>query len=324
MRFYKQVSVPEHLFLSELVEWVALGRIPEVSPTNDGTADSRFAPEDMPDNFNVPPWVAVGYSEAECLAHNIEQTAEYREAYLRGTGWDELDNLLAMQEVVDDCDEWAEDLHERIQGARLTRSMIDEFETPFKNILGRAWARVFNAVSEGTQRVEGMLLKEWEPLLENMERADFEFDGQYIAEQSPFHELNPSLFQLDQDWRLNIIPGKAFNLRVHKSSLMKFNPIFTPLPADGERYAGIVVVAQEISRSAPPARGKGRPTAVDWSTYKIWLLSQHVKGDLPPKKEGAIAEVRVRIERDSGRAPPAISTVRSQLSSELSIIYDGN
>lgn len=324
MRYYKEIEIPEYCFLSEIVEWVAFGRVPEKHEVfdDDEILDCRFYPKDMPDNFNQPPYGYYGFSKAEAEAHGIEFTSEYETALDRSV----------MSDFISVSDEFKERWPhlvdpEQEERASLNQKVIDDFHALFDFSAERAWSTVFQRIATGEIALEGMSTKKWEVAEkeadEEAEASNSYWDICRVLSHVPFEPIPPKLIRLGLDWRENQIPGQDgfFNLRTKTECIKAIPSIGGGSQCSGKMYGGFFILdaGANSTHKASIAR-RGRAPSFDWSLARSYLLSEHIKGLLPGNKESAAHHVVAFCESKGKKV--GLTTVKEQLRDELALVFD--
>jgi hypothetical protein len=328
--FLKEVEVADHCFLSEAVEWISLGRVPEANIIlEDKTYDpveSRFYWRDMPDNFEPVeyyPW----YDRREFQSLGIPIREDYFQAAEICTTegvFDLPDRIRQYQErgpllienddgePFDLTEKMISDMSESVARYGKEREIVQEVEAEFGRFLDLGWALVFQWIQREQINLEGIDLGRWEKL------AD---EGKY-QEAARFDVVPPSQVGLSTNWKANELatPAKQFvSLRVQSSILANL--------LDDARLAWSVETVQRFGgfyrlqdpALSPPSRRRSR--SVRWDRIKSHLLRLELEGRCPQNKESCIfeliafseAELAVKISRTS---------VQRHLGKELRRIYE--
>jgi hypothetical protein len=81
--FLTEVELPPYCFLSEAVEWIAFGRVPQMQYHSDGSSDEvvdyRFYWQEMPENFE-PHFHSSWFDRLEFESLGVPVTEEYFDA----------------------------------------------------------------------------------------------------------------------------------------------------------------------------------------------------------------------------------------------------
>lgn len=318
-------------FLSEAVEWVAFGRVPQIDhyedSHSDGLVDYRFYWREMPDNFEPSfkfPWFDLlefeslgvpfvdGYFEAaeKCAFENVrglpQQIAEY-EAREPTIIKDEDGNLYNF---------WAKEADKcRVKLEELVplQKVVDESEAGFKPHFDVACAKLFQLLAMGDLASEAINEARWTRLA----------DEEKYEEAALFESIPASAFTLGFDWRSNRISvgDETFvalrlnveEILIHRSFLMKPGQIVSV-----ERVGAFYATSNGPNTNLRPSRG--RKPVVDWAEVKAYLFSLEANGELPEGKESCIYELISFVERTLGKAPSR-SAIQRNMSMELDAHY---
>jgi hypothetical protein len=329
--FLVQVELPIYCFLSEAVEWAAVGRVPQVQWDVDSKSDEpvehRFYWREMPDNFEpnfVYPWFDRG--EFDYLGIQIVEDYFFAAQKCYGEFVHDLPSRIAEFESKEDLlyeDEdgktrnvhqgLAGDYRQRLEELLPLQEIVDRTESSFWRFYEIAWAKLFQLLAAGEIECSGVDLERWERLCE---------DDKY-EEAGQFQKLDPALIPLVFNWRQNRLEAgdlKWASLRIktadvikHRASLLRLGQV-----ASVERLgAGFVL---KHSESAPARRRRGRPQEVDWGELKLHLGGLIENGTLPQTKESCIYSLIAFSEKSLGKSPSR-SSVQRNLDHELRLIY---
>ncbi len=334
--YFRPIEIPEYCFLSEAVEWLAIGEVPEAKwefperasqsgayPTE---VEYRFAWELMPGNFQpqseltffdkdhfnfagVP--VRRGYTQAAetCTANNLEWREKQIEK-LRG----------ASPLLIPDHEGKQYDLNTLLikDHRSLLRQFADELKlvkavnADFAPIFDAAWARIFSAVVDGSLEIEGIDFERWVDL---KERQRYEDAGK-------FQQLPPAALTLATDWSSNSVLYEyrdfvSLRCRTDTIAEMIAPRLMQSQPVEARRCGGFLW-------SSEPAQTqkikRGRAPALDWSVLRDRLLQQGQAGLLPVSKESCIYDLIAFAENEMGKSVGR-TTVQERLKSELKVFY---
>lgn len=334
--FYRPVEVPEYCFLSEAVEWLAVGEVPECDweiPASSGSGaqsqgeiEHRFSSEFMPESFQ--PRDRILWFERENFAF---AGLAYREGYAKAAENYVEHHLAWREDQVEQlrssgpcwvADERGKnfDMHlEIIKDHRATlRRFADDFglvkevEAAFAPHFDAAWSRIFAAAVEGRVVIEGLDHERWVNLKER----------QRIEDASRFVALPAAALTVTTDWRLNsvIYEYRDFvSLRCRTDEIADLlEPRLMQSPLLETRLCGSYLWSPETERDSKPRRG--RAPALDWSVLRDRLLQTGQSGALPASKESCIYDLIVFAESTLG-TKVARSTVQERLKAELDLFY---
>ena len=317
--------------MSEAVEWIAFGRVPEMQHEVDKktgeVVDYRFYWREMPDNFQPSmeyPW----FDRLEFQSLGVPIVEEYFEAAER-CAFESVDSLpqkIAENEAkeavfVEDEDGSEFNLWEKIINddrkklAELEplQALVDEVESAFSRYQEIACAKLFQLLAGGQILSEAIDDKRWELLSDNAE----------YQEAATFEGISPGAFSLSQDWMSNelYIEGKKYvALRVKTQELLDHR---ATLFQSGERISverfGAFYVSGNAARTNRKAP-RGRRWVVDWFAMKSHLSELALRGELPEGKENCIYELIAFAEGALGKSPSR-TAVQRNMAAELNAHY---
>jgi len=300
--FLTEVELPPHCFMSEAVEWIAFGRVPQmqhqVDDKTDEVVDYRFWWQAMPDNFEPSfeyPWfdrlefeslgipVPEEYFKAaeKCLFEDVSSLPS------RITEYEIKDKTLIEQDdgsVLDIYGSLAEDYRKKLATLGPLQAFVDEVEALFLPHQEVACAKLFQLLALGKIRSQAIQRKRWERLAE---------DGEYEA-AAKFESVPPNAYTLAHDWVKDEIVfqgNKHVALRVNTQDILDYRSTLlqTGVVLSVERF-GAFYVSSGAVRTNRKAR-RGRRYVVDWSLIKSHLSEITLRGDLPDGKESCIYEL---------------------------------
>lgn len=326
--------MPRYCFMSEAIEWVAFGRVPQsqnhLTEKPNAMNDYRFDWKEMPDNFQPSfefPWfdplefeslgVALpeGYAEAaeNCYmedANNLaSRIAEYEakeDVFVEG---DDGTPFNLYQKLAQDCLKTLIDLREQLV---LVKAVNEKFQPHFEV----ACAKLFQLIALGEIDCEAINLDRWERLS----------DAGLYQRAARFDQVPPTAFSLGLEWSENeiFIKGKKHvSLRVdtqdildHRATLLRSgNPI------EIERFGAFYVSS---NRGRTSRRNKrGRRSVVDWQILNDHLSDMFRSASLPEGKENCIYEIIAYAEKELGKAPSR-TAVQRNMGKALDALYAQN
>jgi len=329
--FLIQVELPNFCYLSEAVEWVAVGRVPQAQWDTDGKSDEpvdqRFYWREMPDNFE-PAFIYPWFDRAEFDYLGIPIVEDYFSAAQRCYGefvhdlptriqeYESKEDFLYVREdgktqnlYVSLADESRQNLQELLP----LQEIVDSTESQFWRFYEIAWAKLFQLLATGQIECSAI----------NKERFERLYDDDRYEEAGQFHNLDSSLIPIGFDWKQNSLEtadGGWASLRIrtadiitHRAGLLRLGEAVSV-----ERVgAGFVLVG---SKPAPLRRQRGRPHEVNWEELKLQLGKLIEHGSIPETKESCIYSLIVFAEKTLGRSPSR-SSVQRNLNHELRLIY---
>ncbi|MCF2905521.1 hypothetical protein L0666_11020 [Octadecabacter sp. CECT 8868] len=331
LTFLMEVELPPYCFLSEAVEWVAFGRVPQVLHHSDGSTDEavdyRFYWREMPDNFRPTmeyPWFDP--LEFESLGVPVDKKYFAAAEKCAFEFVDDLPNRIAEFESKEPAfvenedgstfDFWkkmANDSREKLLELGPLKEFVDAVEAGFTPHQEIACAKLFQCLAKGEIGSEAIDYDRWDQMVE---------DGEYEA-AARFEAVPPEAYSLDFDWMGDeiLIAGRKFvALRVKTADVLKNRSflLHTGMAVTVERF-GAFYMSGNASRSSPQAK-RGRRTAVDWSLMKSHLTQLALSNELPDGKENCIYALIVFAEKELGRAPSR-TTVQRNMATELDALY---
>ena len=320
--------------MSEAVEWVAFGRVPQMQHHSDGSTDEpvdyRFFWREMPDNFQPSfefPWfdrlefesLGVPFHEEyfkaaeKCAFEYVgslpKQIAEYEAkepSFVEGNDGSTFDLWKKM----------ASDLREKLVELGPLQELVDTVEAGFRPHREIACAKLFQLLVRGDVHSQGIDRERWNRLTD---------EDDYKA-AARFENIPPDAFSLNFDWMGNeiVVEGQTYvALRVktadilnHRSSLLQSGKSITV-----ERF-GAYYISGNASRSSMRSK-RGRRAVVDWSKMKSQLKKLAVSDELPTGKESCIYALISFAEKELGRSPSR-TAVQRNMESDLDALYAQN
>lgn len=339
--FLKAVKIPDYCYLSEVVEWVALGRIPEVIHSWNGIhtssdSDLRFDPANMPNNFDLSRRFLNCFTKDECLLHNIEYDEKYGECayyvwkHSEATQFHPRFSVPELSGKAINIDyEGNHDKFMEEHGAALKEfSVKSDYvagQTIYSAILEEAWAKVYQHIRSHQILVEGMSWKDWDKI----EATKADLSGIELSKFVPFKPIPSTAISLSIPWETNSTENEDefFNLRVSTDYLKEISPSANSDIVSVTRIGDTFCYDKDNSSpGVPTPKRRGRPPMFDWPWLQIWFVSEHVKRKTPPNKDSAAAYVASMAEKKFGKNPSR-TTVLDQMKDVFTLAYgktDGN
>lgn len=326
--------MPDYCFMSEAVEWVAFGRVPQrlysVNDQLDDAVDFRFDWREMPDNFEPShdyPW----FDRLEFESLGIPVTEDYFKAAEKCYSEDvaqlpkQIAEFEARHELLVEREqgssqsnykECANHLRQKLAELGPLQSLVDKVEADFETHREIACAKLFQLLAAGLVKSQAIDLERWERL------AD---EGEYQM-ATRFDEVPPNAYSLAHKWMENEI---VFDEKQHVALRVKTQDILdhsSNLLQSGraisvERF-GAFYVSSSMGRTTRQTR-RGRRSVVDWPELTAHLSEMALRGDLPDNKENCIYELIAFAERELGKAPSRTSIQRN-MGDELDAHYGQN
>lgn len=334
--YFRPIEIPEYCFLSEAVEWLAIGEVPEAewqipelssqSGTYAAEVEYRFAWEFMPGNFqpqNELAWferdnfdftgvpLRRGYTKAaEICAVNHLEWREKEVEKLRGAspflvpdheGKKHDLNALVIKEHRSLLRQFAEEL-----------KLVKDVNADFAPFFDAAWARIFSAFVDGSLEIEGIDFERW---VELKERQRYEDAGR-------FQSLPAAALTLNVDWKSNATLHEyrdfvSLRCRTDEIAEMIAPKLMQSRPVEARKCGGFLW-SSELAHTQKAKRG--RAPALDWSVLRDRLVQQGQAGLLPASKESCIYDLIVFAEEELGKSVGR-TTVQERLKSELKAFY---
>jgi hypothetical protein len=329
--FLTSIELPAYCFVSEIVEWMALGRVPQAMWMEEEKTyeqvEYRFYWRVMPDNFEPDfemPWFVR--SEFEDLGIPIDEAYFNAAQECCGEYVHDLPNRILEYEgkepnIIENEDgtsydiwKWqTEELRARLMKLGPLQALVDQVETRFRIHYEIAWAKLFQLLARGEIEMTAIDYARWERLVE---------EDRY-KEAAEFTRVLPSSLSLSFDWSQNEIEtgdSRFVALRVRTNDILEYRDFLLPKgkAITLERF-GAYFVTKSIDKPLPRRR-RGRPEGVSWDELRIYLALLVQRGLVPVTKESCIYELISHAEREFGKSPSR-SSVQRNLSEELDLIY---
>lgn len=329
--FLTSIQLPKYCFVSEAVEWLALGRVPEAQWTEDRNSydqvEYRFYWREMPDNFEpsyIYPWferpefedlgipivedyfVAAQKCFDEDLRHLPERILQYEGK----------ETAIIEREDGTTYDLWQSQIdtyRKTLAELGPLQALVDRVEAQFRSPYEVAWAKLFQLLARGEIECTAIDLERWESLSD---------DGKY-EEAARFEQIAPTSFTLNFDWsqnRFETRDRKFVTLRVRTDEILKYRNFLLPKgkAMTLERF-GASFATKGADKPVPRQR-RGRPHELNWDEIKNHLSNIIQENSIPVTKESCIYELIAYAEKKFGKSPSR-SSVQRNLSAELSLIY---
>lgn len=331
LTFLTEVELPPYCFMSEAVEWIAFGRVPQLQyhadSSTDGVVDYRFYWREMPDNFEPHveyPWfdrlefeslgvpMPAGYIEAaeKCAFEHVrdlpKRIADYEAKKASFAEFGDEAAINVWQKLADDC-------RTKLDEIGHLQDFVDTVETNFDVPRDIACAKLFQLLVTGGVSSEALDLVRWESFVN---QGDYKSGAEFV-------DVPPIAYDLSFDWMKNEIvvdDTKFVALRVKTSDLLKNSQFLfnAGTQISVERF-GAFYTSRSGGRSVKKSR-VGRRSVVDWAKMKAHLERLALAGSLPDGKENCIYELIAFAESELGRTPSR-TAVQRNLSAELDAYY---
>jgi hypothetical protein len=334
LTFLTEVELPPFCFLSEAVEWVAFGRVPQMQHHSDGSTDEavdyRFYWREMPDNFQPSvehPWfdrlefdslglpINEAYFEAaeKCYIESVTELPK------RIVEYQSKDALIIETEGGTTIDFYEQQITEaRAKLAELgpLQEMVDEVEAQFEPHYEVACAKLFQLLALGQITCQSLDMERWERLVD---------EGEY-QEAARFEDVPQLAFSLAMGWannELKINGSRHACLRVRTLDILeKRSNLFQPGRSLSVERFGAFYTSSNAVRTNKRVK-VGRRSVVDWKLLETQLQAMTQSGSLPEGKENCIYELIVFAESTLGKAPSR-TAVQRNLGRQLDAIYARN
>ncbi len=332
--FLMEVELPPYCFMSEAIEWIAFGRVPQMqhhlTDKLNEMIDYRFSWKDMPDNFQPTfehPWfdplefeslaipLPEGYAEAaeNCFMEDADnlstRIAEYEAKDNIFVEHDDGSTINFYQKLAGDC-------RQTLAGLREQMILVDEVRSRFQPHFEVACAKLFQLVAVGEIGAQAINMERWERLVDEDE----------IEKAATFKDVPSRAFSLNLDWPENEIVVDGINhvaLRVKTQDILDHRAILLQpgKPVEVERF-GAFYLSSNLGRTNRRKK-RGRRSIVDWQTLKDHLSKIARSEMLPEGKENCIYELIVFAEKELGKAPSR-TAVQRNMGAELDALYAQN
>lgn len=329
--FLTELELPPYCFMSEAVEWIAYGRVPQMqyhlTDMDDEILDCRFDWQDMPDNFQpvfefpcfdrlefeslgIP--MVDGYSEAaeKCFNENVRDLPRLIEEY------EKKDDVYADHEDGVDKNFWKEvaaDYRQKLEELGPLQALVDQAERKFRTHFDIACAKLFQLLASRQITAQAINYPRWEKLA----------DADEHEKAARFECVPAEAFLLSLDWTQNeiLIDGvehvalriKTQDILDHRSLLLQSgNPITV------ERF-GAFYLSSNLGRTIRKNK-LGRRNVIDWQVLKNHLSELALTRAAPDGKESCIYGLIAYAEKELGKSPSR-TAVQRNMGEELDAIY---
>lgn len=334
LTFLTEVELPPYCFMSEAIEWIALGRVPqmqhEVELNTEEIIDSRFYWREMPDNFRPRfyyPWYdllefeSIGipinnaYFDAaekcfsECVNNLPAKIAEYeaKDAHIiereDGTTFDLYTSM-------------ASDARAKLVELGPLQEIVDQVEAQFRPYIDVSCAKLFQLLAMGQITCQALPFKRWE----------HRYDEGECQEAARFDDVPATALSLGIDWMKNEIEidgEQHVSLRVRTHDILDHRSILlqSGKPLSVERF-GASYMSSNTGRTNRRAK-VGRRSVIDWRLLAGRLSEMAKAGIIPDGKENCIYELISFAESELGKGPSR-TAVQRNLGPELDALYAQN
>jgi hypothetical protein len=331
LTFLMEVELPPYCFLTEAVDWVAFGRVPQMQHHSDGSTDDsvdfRFDWREMPDNFEphfIYPWFerpefeSLGIPVTEAYFSAAEKCfSEFvTELPKRIAEYEAKEPMLIEREdgsTIDFYEKSAKEYRLKLAELGPLQSIVDEVEAQFKPYYDVACAKLFQLLALGEIKCQSLNLDRWERV----------YDDGNFKEAALFEEVPSSAFSLDRDWRTNELEleGERHGaLRVATQDILRNRTVLlqSGKPISVERF-GAFYISRDTARTTRRAKA-GRRSVVDWKLLQSRLEEMARSDALPEGKESCIYELIAFAESELGKGPSR-TAVQRNLRHQLDALY---
>lgn len=213
LTFLTEVELPDYCFMSEAVEWIAFGRVPQIQHSEFAqpgeVVDSRFFWAERLDNFE-PPYDYPWFDRLEFELLRIPVTEDYFKAAEKCYDEDvhhlpsHIAEYEAKGEIVVEQDqgskqsrykEYATKLRQELAELGPLQALVDRVEADFEPHRQIACAKLFQLLAEGLVESQAIDLERWESLSDEGE------DEKAIR----FDNVPPKAYSLAHKWMENEI-----------------------------------------------------------------------------------------------------------------------
>jgi hypothetical protein len=332
--FLTTLELPEYCFVSEAIEWFALGRVPQAQWVEerhtDNQIDYRFYWREMPDNFQPSycyPWFEREEFEALGIKIDEKYFAAAEKCFGESVGdlpdriseYEAREQALVERDDGSSFDIWksqAEDYRKLLVELGPLQVFVDGIEAQFHRHYEIAFAKLFPLLARCEIECTGLNLRRWEKFADH---------GEY-EKAAKFEALPASCFSLAFDWKQNKINAgkKEFAaLRIRTNDILKHRSFLLQQgkAATLEQFGSFYMTK---GFDKPLIRQKrGRPHGVNWSDLRNYLSQMVEEKTVPSTKESCLYELIAYAERRFGKSPSR-SSVQRNLSDDLLTVYAQN
>jgi hypothetical protein len=309
-----EVELPPFCFLSEAIDWIAFGRVPqmqhEVERHTDEVIDYRFYWQEMPDNFQPSfeyPWfdrlefesLGIPLDEAYFEAAEVCFVEDATRLENRIADYESKEKVLVEEEdgsIFDVYEKLAFDTRQTLDNVRIQLALVERVEARFKPFRDIACAKLFQLLALEQVKCQAINLARWERL------AD---DDKY-QEAAQFEDIPANAFTLGMDWLSNEIvvnDEKYVAIRIDTQDILdnRSTLLQTGKPIVVQRFGAFYTSS---SSGRTNRRSKvGRRSLIDWLKLKEYFAELVRAGNLPDGKESCIYELISYAERELGSGP---------------------
>ena len=329
--FLMPVELPKYCFLSEAIEWLAIGRVPQAEYHIDGSLEEpieyRFYSGAMPDNFE-PSYEHSWFDRLEFQSAGVPIEEEYftaaEKCYFEFVH--HLPQQIAEYEakqpsMIEDDDgkefnvyqKMADEYREKLNELGPFQEIVDRVESQFEVQYDLAWARLFQLLHKGDVTLEAVNMPRWEKLADEHE----------YEQAAKFVQIDGKNFVLKFDFRQNEIEIDGVNfvaLRLKTEDILRNHGVLLQQgeATSVERFGAFY--STKNSTQSNLRRKRGRPKSTDWDVLKKHLNTLVQENRVPDGKENCIYELIAYSERTLGKSPSR-SSVQRHLSNELNRMY---
>lgn len=329
--FLMEVELPPFCFLSEAIEWIAFGRVPqmqhEVARHTDEVIDYRFDWREMPDNFQPSfeyPWfdrlefesLGIPLDEAYFEAAEVCFLEDASKLESRIADYGSKEKVLVEQDdgsFFDLYENLAFDARQTLDNLRIKLALVKGVEARFKPFRDIACAKLFQLLALEQVKCQAINFARWERLADN----------EKYQEAAYFEDIPANAFTLGMDWLSNeiVVGGEKYvALRIDTQDILENRSTLlqTGKPLVVQRF-GAFYTSNSSGRTNRQAK-VGRRALIDWLKLKEHLAELVGAGNLPDGKESCIYELISYAERELGKGPSR-TAVQSNMGPELDAIY---
>ena len=315
-----QIYPPEKCYLYEVLLWRAFGRYPEMAYAVASDKDWRFD-SDARDSFVAPIWNEEFLSEEECQWARIpydprskglfEERAtlspEFYRSYVKtyqSLTPPDLDQVAEVEAKLEDSLQYEAEVNAWLP---LYQQYVDEFQNEICLDLRRG-----NLIAYGTELPDAsyekteLILEEREIWLDGLEVV------QVLADQWISTDIN---------WTDSTLFGREKSfiwIHVNVEEMIERYPPENLIENDSLRHVGgsFALASSVISQTLASTKRRGRPS-YPWEKFQVQVAKIYRDGEMPEKKEAAIAMLQDWFEKSEGK-----SVSRSAIGQKLKPYFD--
>jgi len=329
--FLTEVELPPYCFMSEIVEWIAFGRVPQMQyhfvNETDEILDYRLDWRGMPDNFYPSfefPWfdplefeslgipMVEGYLEAaeKCVYESVSDLPRLIKEY------EKKDKVYIDQENGIDSKFWkkiAADYRQKLLELGPLQALVDQTESKFRPHFDIACAKLFQLLASRQITAQAINYTRWEKLA----------DADEYEKAARFDCVPGEAFSLSFDWTQNEIlidDVKHVALRIKTQDILDHRSLLLQSgnPITVERF-GAFYLSSNVGRTIRKNK-LGRRNVIDWQVLKDHLTELTLTQTFPDGKENCIYELIAYAEKELGKSPSR-TAVQRNMGEELDAIY---